>query len=146
MEKISMLKIKEVFRLKYETKLSARKISRALNISHTVVNGYIKRFEVLSLSYEELLCLSDKEIITKLFVPESKSHKYYIPNWSKIHQELRSKIVTLELLHEEYRNDCLDGNYSYTWFCNQYKSYAKKLSPSMHIMKCLKPLVGYQNY
>ena len=46
MEKISMLKIKEVFRLKYETKLSARKISRALNLSHTVVNQYIKRFDV----------------------------------------------------------------------------------------------------
>ena len=131
MEKISMLKIKEVFRLKYEAKLSARKISRALNISHTVVNGYIKRFEALSISYEVLLCLSNKEILEKLFIVESKPHKYPIPDWSKIHQELRSKIVTLELLHEEYRKDCPNGHYGYTWFCHQYKTYAKKLTPSM---------------
>lgn len=97
MEKISMLKVKEVLRLKYEAKLSAREISRALNISHTVVNGYIKRFKALSISYDVLLCLSDKEIIAKLFDTESKPSKYPIPDWSKIHQELRSKIVTLEL-------------------------------------------------
>ena len=131
MEKISMLKIKEVFRLKYEAKLSARKIARALNISHTVVNGYVRRFDTLSLAYEELMELSDREILSKLFDLESKPTKYPIPNWSKVHQELRSKIVTLELLHEEYRKDYPDGHYGYTWFCNQYKAYAKKLSPSM---------------
>lgn len=78
-----------------------------------------------------MLCLSDKEIITKLFASESKSHKYPIPDWSKIHQELRSKIVTLELLHQEYKEAYPDGCYGYTWFCTSYKSYAKKLTPSM---------------
>ena len=131
MEKISMLKIKEVLRYKYEAKLSARKISRALNISHTVVNDYIKRFEALSLEYKILMEMSDKEIVSKLFDVSSKPSKYPIPDWSKIHQDLRSKIVTLELLHEEYRKDYPDGHYGYTWFCNQYKAYAKKLSPSM---------------
>ena len=76
MEKISMLKTKEVFRLKYEAKLSARKIARALNISHTVVNGYIKHFEDLSLSYEDLMKLSDKEVVFRLFGSESKQSKY----------------------------------------------------------------------
>lgn len=131
MEKISMLKIKEVFRLKYEAKLSARKIARALNVSHTVVNGYVRRFERLSLSYEDFIKLSDKEILSRLFGAESKPAKYPVPDWSKVHQELRSRIVTLELLHEEYRKDHPMGHYGYTWFCNQYKAYAKKLSPSM---------------
>ncbi len=131
MEKISMLKIKEVFRLKYEAKLSARKIARALNISHSIVNRYIKRFESLEVTYEELIKLSDKEIVNKLFDLESKPTKYPVPDWSKIHKELRNKIVTLELLHEEYRNSYPDGHYGYTWFCNNYKTYAKKLSPSM---------------
>ena len=131
MEKISMLKIKEVLRYKYEAKLSARKISRALNVSHTVVNDYIKRFEALSFSYEILMELSDKEIVSKLFDVSSKPSKYPVPNWSKIHKDLRNKIVTLELLHEEYRKDYPDGHYGYTWFCNHYKAYAKKLSPSM---------------
>lgn len=131
MEKISMLKIKEVFRLKYEAKLSARKISRALNISHTVVNQYVKRFESVSFPHEELMKLSNKEIVTKLFDPGSKPSKYPIPDWSQVHKDLGNKIVTLELLHEEYRKDYPDGHYGYTWFCNHYKAYAKKLSPSM---------------
>ncbi len=131
MEKISMLKIKEVFRLKYEAKLSARKIARAVNVSHTVVNQYVKRFEALPFTYEELMCLSDKEIVSRLFNLSAKPGKYPVPDWSKIHQDLRSKIVTLELLHEEYKKDYPDGHYGYTWFCNHYKAYAKKLSPSM---------------
>jgi len=131
MEKISMLKIKEVFRLKYEAKLSSRKIARALNISHTVVNGYVRRFESLSLSYEAWMKLSDREIFSKLSDSESRPSKYPVPDWSKVYQDLKVKFVTLELLHEEYGKDYPEGHYGYTWFCNQYKAYAKKLSPSM---------------
>ena len=131
MEKISMLKIKEVLRLQHDSKLSARKISRALNLSHTVVNQYIKRFKSSGYNFEELMLFSDKEIVNKLFTLESKPTKYPIPDWSKIHQELANKIVTLELLHEEYANENPDGHYGYTWFCNNYKKYAKKISPSM---------------
>jgi len=46
MKGLSMLKIKEILRLKCEAKLSNRKIARALNISHSVVNEYTKEFEV----------------------------------------------------------------------------------------------------
>ncbi len=38
MEKLSMGKLKEILRLRHECNLSARQISRALNIRHTVVN------------------------------------------------------------------------------------------------------------
>ena len=40
MEKLSMSKLKDILRLKYESNLSARQIARALNVSHTVVNKY----------------------------------------------------------------------------------------------------------
>lgn len=39
MKGISMLKIKEILRLKYEAQLSNRRIARALNISHSVINN-----------------------------------------------------------------------------------------------------------
>jgi len=132
MEKLSMLKIKELFRLKYEAKLSARQIGRALNVSHTIINRYLKRFEKSELSYEELQTLGDKEIIIRLFNLETKPSKYPIPDFAYVHQELsRHKHVTLELLHEEYVASHPDGHYGYTWFCNHYRTYAKKLSPSM---------------
>ena len=41
MEKLGMSKLKEILRLRHECNLSARQISRALNISHTVVNNYL---------------------------------------------------------------------------------------------------------
>jgi len=132
MERLSMLKIKEVFRLTFDSKLSARQIARALNTSHTVVNRYLKRFKKSGLSYEELMARSDKEIISLLFDLEAKSSKYPVPEWSTIHQELQKhKHLTLELLHEEYTKDYPDGHYGYTWFCNHYKTYVKKLTPSM---------------
>ncbi len=132
MEKISMLKIKEVFRLKYDAKLSARKISRALNISHTVVNGYIQRLEASNIPYGDLEEMSDSEILSMLYERKARPSKYPVPNWNEVHLQLRNKIVTLELLHEEYCNQYPEGHYGYTWFCNQYRAYTKKLSPSMH--------------
>lgn len=132
MERLSMLKIKEVFRLTFESKLSARQVSRALNTSHTVVNRYLKRFKKSGVSYEELMTRSDKEILSLLFNLETKPSKYPTPDWSTVHEEMqRHKHVTLELLHEQYAKDHPDGHYGYTWFCSRYKTYAKKLSPSM---------------
>lgn len=58
-----MSKIKEILRLKYECNLSARKISRALSISHTVVNNYLRKANDCNKSYEELKELSYSEII-----------------------------------------------------------------------------------
>ncbi|WP_297525332.1 winged helix-turn-helix domain-containing protein [Sulfurovum sp.] len=59
-----MLKIKEILRLKCEAKLSNRKIARALNISHSVVNDYIKEFKLTNKKYEDIASLNDKEILT----------------------------------------------------------------------------------
>jgi transposase len=74
--------------------------------------------------------LSDNEIIGTLFFKE-KTYKYPVPDFAYIHKELRRRGVTLELLHEEYseanNNDC----YGYTWFCNEYRKYSKKINPSM---------------
>jgi predicted transcriptional regulator len=64
MKGISMLKIKEILRLKCEAKLSNRKIARALNISHSVVNDYIKEFRLTNKRYEDITSLNNKEILT----------------------------------------------------------------------------------
>ncbi len=63
MKGISMLKIKEILRLKCEAKLSNRKIARALKISHSVVNEYTKEFARTNKRYEDIVSLSDREIL-----------------------------------------------------------------------------------
>jgi response regulator of citrate/malate metabolism len=59
MEKLSMLKIKELFRLAIEMNLSAIQIAQSLNVSHTVINRYLQRFHKSNLSYESLMGLRD---------------------------------------------------------------------------------------
>ena len=135
MKGISMLKIKEILRLKCEAKLSNRKIARALSISHSVVNDYIREFKLTNKIYEDITSLNDKEILTLFKSTRTKSSKYPIPDFAKIHIELRNPIVTLTLLHEEYVESCPNfQGYGFTWFCNQYKAYAKKINPSMHLI------------
>lgn len=131
MEKLGMSKLKEILRLRHECNLSARQISRALNISHTVVNNYLSKATVCDKNYDELKDLSYNEIISNLFPSLEKKYKFNPPNFAYIHKELRRKGVTLELLHEEYATSNPNGYYGYTWFCNEYKKYSKKVNISM---------------
>ena len=62
---------------------------------------------------------------------KSIKYKFNPPNFAYIHKELRRKGVTLELLHEEYATSNPNGYYGYTWFCNEYKKYSKKVNISM---------------
>jgi len=134
MKGLSMLKIKEILRLKCEAKLSNRKIARALNISHSVVNQYTKEFKLTNKKYEDIISLGDKEILALFKSTRVTESKYPLPDFAKVHVELRNKIVTLTLLHEEYIEKCPSKQgYGFTWFCNQYKSYSKKINPSMHL-------------
>jgi len=129
-----MLKIKEILRLKCEAKLSNRKIARALNISHSVVNEYTKEFKLTNKNYEDIVSLGDKEILALFKSTRVTDSKYPLPDFAKVHVELRNKIVTLTLLHEEYIENCSNKQgYGFTWFCNRYKAYAKKINPSMHL-------------
>ena len=97
-----MLKIQEILRLKYEAKLSNRKIARALNISHSAVNDYIKEFSNSGKKYEDVASLNDNEIKALLKANNPKPSMYPVPDFSAVHIKLRNKIVTLNLLYEEY--------------------------------------------
>jgi transposase len=130
-----MFKIKEILRLKCEAKLSNRKIARALNISHSVVNDYIKEFKNSNIKYEDIASLNDKEIITLLKASNPKETKYPVPDFAMVHIQLRNKIMTLALLHEEYIEQCPNKKgYGYTWFCTHYREYSKKVNPSMRLV------------
>jgi transposase len=48
----------------------------------------------------------------------------------ELHRELRKKGVTLQLLWYEYKQAHPDG-YQYSFFCEQYRTWAKKLDPPL---------------
>src|ERR1700733_11436628 len=55
-----------------------------------------------------------------------------VPDWAVVHRELRRPNVTLALLWEEYRGGpgARDG-FGYSWFCDLYREWAKRLKPTL---------------
>ncbi len=129
-----MSKIKEVLRLKYLNGLSNRQIEKITSVSRNSVSNYMKSYEALELTVEELLKLSDcklEEVLhpkqyPKLLIKTKIVH----PDWNYIHQELKKKSMTRALLYEEWKEQN-PNTYSYSQFNRYYIKYAKTITPSM---------------
>jgi transposase len=52
-----------------------------------------------------------------------------LPDWPTVHQELKRPGVALQLLWEEYRGQH-PQEYGYSRFCELYRAWAKRLSPT----------------
>src|SRR5579864_4056110 len=125
-----MRKISEMLRQRHELKRSYRDISTSLNISTGTISDYLSRAKAAGLSWP-LPSLSEEELYAKLFLPaEKKLPRKEAPDWEWAHRELRKKGVTLLLLWREYREIHPNG-YGYTNFCNNYRAFAKQVSPVM---------------
>ena len=132
-KKITMRKIKEIFRLKYQLNLSNSKISKSLMISKSSVSKYIDYASEKGLSWEQVKDLSETELKNLLFFEEDKitnKSKKQLPDWKSVFEELKQKGVTLLLLWNEYKEEYPDG-YKYSQYCDLYKKWRKKLNPSM---------------
>jgi len=133
-ERLSMRKIHEVLRLKWESKLSNRSIAHSCGISHSTVSKYVHRAKAAGLSWPLPDALDEDQLYRLLFPKSAPPSKRAIPepDWRTIHKELRRKSVTRRLLWLEYREAHPDG-YGYSYFCELYRLWAKKLDPPMRI-------------
>ena len=133
-ERLTMRKIGEVLRLKWECGLSNRAIARSCSISHSTVAEYLRRAQEAGVSWPLAPDLGEDTLFELLFpkAPQSSSRVIPCPDWSLIHTELRKKSVTLRLLWVEYREAHPDG-YGYSQFCALYSQWAKRLKPSMRL-------------
>jgi len=130
-KRLSMRKIKEVLRLSYKLDLTSREIGRSLSISHPTVLNYLSRARKLGLSWP-LPDNLDEAALEKLLcspTPVSGPSRPQ-PDYAAIHQELRKKGVTLQLLWQEYKEIHPTG-YQYTQFCDYYRKFAGKLDLSL---------------
>jgi len=132
-KRLTMKKIKEVLRLKYEAELSNRAIAGACKISNSTVGDYLKRAEAAGVSWP-LEEMGEGELLKKLF-PEIQAEKpeprYPMPDWEMIKQEQRQKGVTLQLLWQEYK-EAYPSGYQYSQFCEHYRRWRKShTEPSM---------------
>lgn len=133
-ERLTMLKLRELLRLKFDCKLSNRKIARALNISASTVSYYHRAAIESNLSWPLSSEFDDNVLIQKL-EPYCKQLKIEprkrVADYQLIHQELKQKGVTLELLWEEYQHIDTTTAYSYSEYCRQYRIWKKQLKPSL---------------
>jgi transposase len=127
-ERLSMRKIEEVLRLKWEQGLTNRTIAKSLSIARSTVGEYLRRAKNGGLGWPLPADLDEAELERRLFPPAPvvPAGSRLLPDWTAIHGELKRKGVTLFLLWEEYKQANPEG-YQYSWFCKQYGSWAEKL-------------------
>jgi transposase len=128
---LSMKKIEEVLRLKYENGLSHREIARSCSISASTVSEYVTHAKAAGLSWPLPEGLTPEQLEARLFPKKvSAGRKVPQPDWRKVNKELKRKGVTLSLLWLEYRQDHPAG-YSYSQFCQHYRQWKRPLNPIM---------------
>jgi transposase len=131
-----MRKIRDVLRLKYSAGLSHRQIAAALNLSIGVVSKYLTNAKLAGIvSYPLPDHIGDRELEQMIFPPpsakEERTSQFVLPDFSYLHQELKRKGVTLQLLWEEYSDQYNESAYSYSQFCSLYREWREKLKTSM---------------
>jgi transposase len=130
--RISMRKIREILRLKWDCGLSQRQIAESCAVARPTITEYLQRAEAAGVAWP-LPAELDDEALERLLFPVQGSPRAEarpIPQWTEVHQELKRKGVTLFLLWQEYKAAHPAG-YGYTWFCTRYRTWAQKLDVVM---------------
>ena len=127
-ERLSMRKIKEILRLKYDYRLSDRKIAESCQVARSTVATYLSRAKSAGLTWPLPEDMSDADIYKRIFKKEAKEpgHRRNMPPMTYIHNELKKKGVTLQLLWYEYKQDNPDG-YQLSYFCELYQKWTQNL-------------------
>lgn len=126
-----MRQVREVLRLKWESKFSDRKTARSCGISRPTVVEYVRRAQGAGLSWPLPAGWDDCTLEARLFPPAPvRIDPRPLPEYVTIHRELARKGVTLMLLWEEYKAIHPAG-LQYSQFCQHYRAYARTLDVSM---------------
>ena len=110
-ERLSMRKIRELLRLRWEQQLPQRVIANSLRLGQASLSDYLSRARRAGLTWPLPDALDDAGLEALLFpsLPNVPSDQRLVPDWSAVHRDLRRPNVTLALLWEEYRAATTDG-------------------------------------
>ena len=132
-ERLSMRKIREVLRLRWEQGLSHRQIVASCKLGQGTVGEYLRRASAAGLTWPLPEGLTDDALERQLFPPPvtTPTGERPLPDWALVHRELRGKGVTLLLLWEEYQASDPRG-FRYSRFCELYQAWCQTAEPRMH--------------
>ena len=134
-ERLSVVKIREVLRLKFAADLSNRQIAARCGVSHSTIGQYLRRAQEAGIGWPLPEALSESELEQRLFVEPQrlagKAHPRVVPDWAHIHQQMRRKGVTLMLLWQEYKEQHPEASYQYSQFAHHYRQWVGTLDVVM---------------
>jgi len=126
-----MRKIRDVIRLSLGEGMSLRQVSASLDVPYTTLADHVRRAKQAGLSWPLPAGLDDDALEAMLFAqPGPTGEPRPVPDWAKVHLELRRKGVTLMLLWHEYRETFPDG-YAYSQFNELYRQWKLHLDVVM---------------
>ena len=96
--RIPMRQITEILRLKYEAKLSNEKVARACDVSKGVVCKYLHLAAAKGVSWPLPDGTDEVRLERLLFPATEKPSRFAKPDYFQVHQELKRKGVTLQLI------------------------------------------------
>ena len=110
--RMSMRKIREVLRLTHELRLTVRQVREATGVGKTAVSEYVSRAKVVGITWPIPPEISDAALERRLFTPAGfhEGSTKRLPDWTKVHEELKRRGVTLMILWEEHRAEHVDGH------------------------------------
>lgn len=124
-----MRKLREVLRLR-SLGLKQQQIARSCLIAQSTVDQYLKAAAAAGVSWPLAPDWDERRLeegITGAPRPASVWRKAGPPDFHAVRQQLQThRNLTLQLIWEEYREDHPEG-YSYSHFCELYRSWARKL-------------------
>ncbi|PSJ40098.1 IS21 family transposase [Zobellella endophytica] len=132
-KRITMRKIRDVLRLRLAAGLSIRQIKDSTKISVGAIQKLLRKADELGLAWPLPDELDDSQL-ARLFYPAADttaSARYALPDWATLHQELKRKGMTKQLLWEEYTQQYPNRCYSYSQFCDRYRQWCAQQKRSM---------------
>ena len=132
-ERLAMRHVREIIHLKFGANMSTREIARRLGVAPSTARETLKRFTAAGLNFEQAASMSEPALEAALYAmsKSKRGHRLHEePDWQAIHRELKRKHVTLMIIWDEY-SAAHPGGYSYSRFCELYRGFEAKLSPTM---------------
>jgi transposase len=117
-----MRKICELLRLKFDQRLSERKIAAALSMSRSAVGECLQRAARAGVLWPLPDELDDTELERRLYPLKPKAIEIPTPDFAHVQRELSRPGVTRQLLWQEYKAQQPDG-LQYSAFCERYREW-----------------------
>ena len=132
-KRIAMRNIREVLRLRLDSRLTIRQISASTRTSVGAIQKLLKQAESQGLSWP-LPAEMDDARLAAMFYPGTDTNstgRFQLPDWPAVHQQLKRKGMTKQLLWEEYTVEHPTRCYSYSQYCDRYARWRRLQKRSM---------------